>query len=62
MFLEPSEKVTFWTTVAWTLPFDLGRFIDPVLRRISEVKMRNALMETSGELYECFISRRCRWM
>ena len=47
MFLEPSEKVTFWTTVAWTLPFDLGRFIDPVLRRISEVKMRNALMETT---------------
>jgi len=47
MFLEPSEKVTFWTTVAWTLPFDLGRFIDPILRRISEVKMRNALMETT---------------
>jgi len=47
MYLDPSEKVTFRTTIAWILPFNLGQFIDPVMRRISEIKKRNALMETT---------------
>ena len=47
MYLESSEKVTFRTTLAWILPFNLGQFIDPVMRRIYEIKKRNALMETT---------------
>jgi len=45
--LELSEKATLRKTVAWILPFNLGQFIDPVVRRISEIKKRNALMETT---------------
>jgi hypothetical protein len=47
MYLEPSEEVTLRTTVAWHLPFGLGRFIDPIVCRISDVKMCKALMETT---------------
>ncbi|KIL62020.1 hypothetical protein M378DRAFT_807280 [Amanita muscaria Koide BX008] len=47
LYLGPSEEVTLRTTVAWYLPFDLGRFIDPIVRRISDVKTCNALMETT---------------
>jgi hypothetical protein len=47
MYLDPSEEVTLRTTVAWHLPFDLGRFIDPIVCRTSDVKMCNALMETT---------------
>jgi hypothetical protein len=47
MNLDPSEEVTLRTMVAWYLPFDLGRFIDPIVCRISDVKMCNALMETT---------------
>lgn len=47
MFLDSSEEVTLRTTVAWYLPFDLGRFIDPIVCRISAIKMCNALMETT---------------
>ena len=35
-----------WTAVAWYLPLDFGRFIDPIVCRISDVKTCNALMET----------------
>ena len=47
MYWEPPGKATFRTTVARILPFNLGQFIDPVMRRISEIKKRNALMETT---------------
>ena len=48
MYLEPaSEEVTLRTMVAWHLPFGLGRFIDPIVCRISDVKMCNALMEAT---------------
>ena len=47
MHLELSGKATLRTTVAWILPFNLGQFIDPVMRRISDIKKRNALMETT---------------
>jgi len=47
MYLEPSEEATLRTTVAWWLPFGLGRFVDPIVCRISDVKMCNALMETT---------------
>ncbi|KIJ12477.1 hypothetical protein PAXINDRAFT_101193 [Paxillus involutus ATCC 200175] len=47
MHLDPSEEVTLRTTVAWYLPFDLGRFIDPIVCRISDTKRCNALMETT---------------
>jgi len=48
MYLDPSEKVTSWTMVAWYLPFDLGRFIDPILCRISNVKMCNAFVRATA--------------
>jgi hypothetical protein len=47
MYLDTSEEVTLRTMVAWYLPFGLGRFIDPIVCRISDVKMCNALMETT---------------
>jgi len=47
MYLDPSEEVTLRTTVGWHLPFGLGRFIDPIVCRISDVKTCNALMETT---------------
>src|SRR6266446_592909 len=42
-----SQKATLRTMVAWYLPFDLGRFIDPIVCRIFNAKKSNALMETT---------------
>jgi len=47
MYLDPNEEVTLRTAVAWYLPFDLGRFIDPIVRRIFNVKVCNTLMEST---------------
>ncbi|KIM37763.1 hypothetical protein M413DRAFT_255192 [Hebeloma cylindrosporum] len=42
-----SRGLTFYTKIARTLPFNLGRFIDPAMRRISNIKRCNALRETT---------------
>ncbi len=47
MYLDPSEEVTLQTAVASYLPSDRGRFTDPTVCRISDVKMCNTLMETT---------------
>ncbi|KIJ08757.1 hypothetical protein PAXINDRAFT_18117 [Paxillus involutus ATCC 200175] len=47
MDLGYKEEITLRTMVAWYLPFDLGRFIDPIVCRRYNVKMCNALMETA---------------
>ena len=47
MSLSPFEKIPLWTTPASYLPFDLGRFIDPILRRRSNIKMCNTLLQNT---------------
>lgn len=47
MYVDPLEDVTLRTTIAWSLPFDLGRFIDPIARRVSDVKLCNTLMKNT---------------
>ena len=41
------DKGTLWTRLARNLPFDLGRFIDPLLRTISSVDKCKMLMENT---------------
>ncbi|KIM37756.1 hypothetical protein M413DRAFT_30682 [Hebeloma cylindrosporum] len=47
IYMARSRGLTFYTKIARTLPFNLGRFIDPAMRRISNIKRCNALMETA---------------
>jgi hypothetical protein len=42
-----SKKVTLRTMVAWYLPFNIGRLIDPIVCRLFNVKKDKALMETA---------------
>ncbi len=60
MYLDPSEEVNLQTAVAWHLPSDLGRFIDPTVRRISDVKMCKHVDGNHGrQLSVRFISHHC---
>ena len=47
MYLDPFEKIPLRTTLASYLPFDLGRFIDPILHRKSNVEMCKTLMQNA---------------